>query len=136
MLREEGHSVDHLALSSQSADAIHAAQKWAERLGNVDLLHIDGDHSMKGCLADWENYRGLVRPGGLVIFHDTCNPDEPGVRSVFGAVQTKGDGECVWEIRGVEGSPKGRGIGVIRVPAGAFPASVVSAAKRECAFIP
>lgn len=115
MLREEGHSVDHLAMGSQSLDAIHAARKWAERLGGVDLLHIDGDHSLKGCLADWENYRGLVRPGGLVVFHDTCNPDEPGVRSVFEAVQEKGAIHTARTFRAMDGQPKGRGIGVIQV---------------------
>jgi cephalosporin hydroxylase len=104
-----------LALSSQSPEAIHAAQKWAERLGGVDLLHIDGDHSMKGCLADWENYRGLVRPGGLVLFHDTWNPDEPGVRAVFGAIQDKAVVADAMDIRSMEGSPKGRGIGLVRL---------------------
>jgi cephalosporin hydroxylase len=36
----------------------------------VDFLFIDGDHSDAGVTADWQDYRGLVRPGGLVGFHD------------------------------------------------------------------
>jgi cephalosporin hydroxylase len=36
----------------------------------LDLLFIDGDHSYAGVKADFENYRPLVRPGGLVVFHD------------------------------------------------------------------
>lgn len=36
----------------------------------LDLLFIDGDHSYSGVKADFEMYRGLVRAGGLIGFHD------------------------------------------------------------------
>lgn len=36
----------------------------------VDVLFIDGDHSRKGVQEDWDNYKGFVKPGGMVIFHD------------------------------------------------------------------
>lgn len=36
----------------------------------VDVLFIDGDHSYEGVKQDWEMYSPLVRPGGLVGFHD------------------------------------------------------------------
>jgi len=36
----------------------------------VDFLFIDGDHSYKGAKQDWDSYASLVRPGGLVAFHD------------------------------------------------------------------
>jgi cephalosporin hydroxylase len=36
----------------------------------VDLLFIDGDHSYQGVKADYENYEKLVRPGGMIVFHD------------------------------------------------------------------
>jgi predicted O-methyltransferase YrrM len=36
----------------------------------VDFLFIDGDHRYEGVLADWRDYAPLVRPGGLVAFHD------------------------------------------------------------------
>jgi cephalosporin hydroxylase len=36
----------------------------------LDFLFLDGDHSYEGVRADWEDYRGFVRPGGLVAFHD------------------------------------------------------------------
>jgi cephalosporin hydroxylase len=45
----------------------------------VDFLFIDGDHSYAGVKADYEQYSGLVRSGGLVAFHDIvlhpANPD-------------------------------------------------------------
>jgi predicted O-methyltransferase YrrM len=36
----------------------------------LDLLFIDGDHSYAGVRADFEAYSSLVRPGGLIGFHD------------------------------------------------------------------
>jgi cephalosporin hydroxylase len=36
----------------------------------VDFLFIDGDHSYDGVRLDFEMYRGFVRKGGLIAFHD------------------------------------------------------------------
>jgi predicted O-methyltransferase YrrM len=45
----------------------------------VDFLWIDGDHSDAGVRADWADYGPLVRPGGLIAFHDIHpNPALPG----------------------------------------------------------
>jgi O-antigen/teichoic acid export membrane protein/predicted O-methyltransferase YrrM len=38
----------------------------------LDVLFIDGDHSYEGVRADYERYSHLVRPGGLIAFHDIC----------------------------------------------------------------
>jgi hypothetical protein len=38
----------------------------------IDFLFIDGDHTYEGVKADFEMYSPLVRPGGLVAFHDIC----------------------------------------------------------------
>lgn len=46
----------------------------------VDVLHIDGDHSLAGVRTDWEMYSPLVRPGGLVLIHDVCNERDPRVQ--------------------------------------------------------
>jgi cephalosporin hydroxylase len=53
----------------------HAAefkQRVAAELGGaqVDFLFIDGDHTVQGVAADYEDYRAFVRPGGLIAFHD------------------------------------------------------------------
>ena len=47
-------------------------ERVAQMLGGepVDFLFIDGDHTEQGVTADWEDYRGFVRSGGLVAFHD------------------------------------------------------------------
>lgn len=36
----------------------------------IDFLFIDGDHSYEGVRQDYEMYSRLVRPGGLIGFHD------------------------------------------------------------------
>jgi hypothetical protein len=39
--------------------------------GNLlDLLFIDGDHEYEGVRSDFVQYRDLVAPGGLIVFHD------------------------------------------------------------------
>lgn len=36
----------------------------------LDLLHIDGDHTYRGVSLDWDMYSPLVRQDGLVLIHD------------------------------------------------------------------
>jgi MMP 1-O-methyltransferase len=36
----------------------------------IDLLFIDGDHSIEGCKSDFELYAGKVVVGGFIAFHD------------------------------------------------------------------
>jgi predicted O-methyltransferase YrrM len=40
----------------------------------LDLLFIDGDHEFAGARSDFLTYRHLVRPGGMIVFHD-IQPD-------------------------------------------------------------
>jgi predicted O-methyltransferase YrrM len=51
----------------------------------LDFLFIDGDHTYEGVKQDFERYKSLVRPRGLIGFHDVCPPyadssvlDDPG----------------------------------------------------------
>lgn len=46
---------------------------WVKNnLGNekLDFLMIDGDHSYEGSKMDYEMYKGFVREGGWIGFHD------------------------------------------------------------------
>ncbi len=43
------------------------AAGWSERL---DLVFIDGDHSLAGCERDWLDWHPFVAVGGHVVFHD------------------------------------------------------------------
>ena len=36
----------------------------------IDFLFIDGDHSIKGCMSDFNLYSSKIIPGGFIAFHD------------------------------------------------------------------
>jgi predicted O-methyltransferase YrrM len=69
------------------------------RPGVASLIYVDGDHSHRQVVADFENYRDLLATGGCIVFHDygygNHNGREephPGVRravdeQVFGSKQ-------------------------------------------------
>ena len=93
---------------------------------HIDLLLIDGDHSWDGVKRDFLRYRGLVRPGGLIAFHDICvsRPESGG---------WSGDVPAFWRlVRSLypheefitDPHQDGLGIGVIRYSP-AVPVSVV-----------
>ncbi|HTP28224.1 MAG TPA: class I SAM-dependent methyltransferase [Anaeromyxobacteraceae bacterium] len=81
----------------------------------VDFLFIDGDHTEAGVEADFEDYRGLVRSGGLVAFHDIAerqalesNQVQHFWRRLRGRMPVE---ECIADPGQV-----GYGIGLVRVP--------------------
>jgi len=43
---------------------------------DVDVLFVDGDHSLEGVREDWEMYRGLLADDGVVLFHDIVSIEE------------------------------------------------------------
>ncbi|KQQ78106.1 hypothetical protein ASF70_02470 [Rhizobium sp. Leaf321] len=40
----------------------------------IDYLHIDGDHSKRGVIADFEDFAPVLSPGAIVSLHDTTMP--------------------------------------------------------------
>ncbi len=80
----------------------------------LDFLMIDGDHSYEGVKQDYEFYSPLVRPGGLIAFHDIVSVS--GVEQFWGELKV---GRRVDEFIGSEGCARleGRvcGIGVLHV---------------------
>jgi predicted O-methyltransferase YrrM len=85
----------------------------------VDFLWIDGDHSDAGVRADWAMYAPLVRPGGLVAFHD-IHPD-PGIPGNQ-AYRLWRELRRAYPVREVIDQDQpggvGTGIGMLTVPAG------------------
>lgn len=49
----------------------------------LDLLFIDGWHSVNTCVNDWR-YTDMLRPGGMVLLHDSNS--HPGCAALFEAV--------------------------------------------------
>jgi predicted O-methyltransferase YrrM len=50
----------------------------------IDVLFIDADHTYEGCKADYDNYSPFLVQGGLLIFDDYIQENNPtnGVRKV------------------------------------------------------
>lgn len=100
----------------------HSAEVFAKTKGAlggepVDFLFIDGDHTYDGVKQDWEMYSPLVRPGGLVAFHDIavhpveleCDVD------VFWSELSESLPEGSWWEHREPSVPDWAGIGVVRV---------------------
>lgn len=81
----------------------------------VDFLFIDGDHSEEGAEADYNNYKHLVRKGGMIAFHDIVKKQPvPGNRVYYFWVRLKQSVSDLIEIVDNYGQ-RGCGIGVIKV---------------------
>jgi predicted O-methyltransferase YrrM len=59
-------------LIGMSHDPATVHKAYQHLAGGIDLLFIDGDHQYASVLMDWLLYSPLVRPGGLVAFHDVA----------------------------------------------------------------
>ena len=95
-------------------------QNVVERFDNepIDFAFIDGDHTYEGVKADFLDYGKLVRPGGIIAFHDILyRADQPTIRvdRLWQELNEKYDCEA---LIGPDGSGKKVGIGVLRVPDG------------------
>ena len=64
-LRKSGlaHKVRLLVGDSRDGDA---------RVDFYDLIFVDGDHSYKGVLGDYEHWKKAVKPGGYLAFHNAA----------------------------------------------------------------
>jgi len=60
----------HLLRENSQIPRTRATVESLLRGEKLDILYIDGDHTLKGVTADYELWHGLVRPGGSVVFHD------------------------------------------------------------------
>lgn len=111
-------------------DGPSAADRTYERVvrslngAALDVLFIDGDHSYEGARADYDRYKDLVRPGGIIAFHDICEDHLTRYGRVTGAYA--GGVPILWrKIRDAstttlefvdDSEQDGCGIGVIEVP--------------------
>lgn len=92
-------------------------QKVIETLaGNpVDFLFIDGDHTAEGVTADFNDYKDLVRPGGIIAFHDIVESQPLETNQVYDLWKHLRKEHNVEEFV-ADKNQRGFGIGIIRVP--------------------
>lgn len=81
----------------------------------VDMLFIDGDHTEEGIEEDYNNYCHLVRPGGIIAFHDIVENQPLPTNQVYYFWKRVKKGLVTEEFIN-EPDQRGFGIGIIRVP--------------------
>lgn len=67
----------YIEANSQIKSTVEKVKQIADK---IDILFIDGDHSYKGSVTDWNLYCTLVKPGGYIIFDDYNCPESLGVK--------------------------------------------------------
>jgi len=70
---------------SHAPESVQAAKDHLEEGELYDMLFIDGDHSYEGAKQDFVEYSELVKPGGVVMLHDTVNTDQ-GVNKLWAEI--------------------------------------------------
>jgi predicted O-methyltransferase YrrM len=80
----------------------------------VDFLFIDGDHTAQGVTQDYQDYKDLVRPGGLIAFHDIVEKQSLTTNQVYSLWKTVRNLPGAEEIV-ADPNQSGCGIGVLRV---------------------
>jgi predicted O-methyltransferase YrrM len=64
-----GQKIVCLQKDSHQPEAVRAVRECLAGR-DLDVLYLDGDHSYDGIKADFELFSPLVRPGGIIVFHD------------------------------------------------------------------
>lgn len=106
-----GVTLDVIAGDSRDPWTIGRVRHWAP----YDFAFIDAGHYYPEVLADWETYAALVRPGGLVAFHDILtHPAHPEIEVGRLWAEIRDGGYDTSEIVAYPDAEWG-GIGVVRV---------------------
>lgn len=80
LYQEEAGAIPLLEQFRTNMRRLHVADKveprpgrsedYRDAFGAIDLLFIDGDHSIEACRRDFTGYAPHVKRGGCVLFHD------------------------------------------------------------------
>ena len=70
-----------------------AAEMFEANQIQIDYLHIDADHTLDGCLFDYETYRKFMARDFMITIHDTRF--SPGVAKAIEVIRRKEDIELI-----------------------------------------
>lgn len=112
-----GSDCEVVLISGDSHRSDFRQQVEAELNGDqVDLLFIDGDHTEKGVEADYRDYHHLVKPGGIIAFHDIVENQPIETNQVYYFWQRLKKEVPVTQEFINNNQQCGFGIGIVRVP--------------------
>lgn len=63
----------------------------ARARGPYGFCLIDADHSYEAARQDWENYRDMMDPNGIVAFHDILSRHSYGVDQLWAEIKAEGN---------------------------------------------
>jgi len=106
-------TLDVLQVDSHLASTREAVERFFEGKP-LDVLFIDGDHAYDGVRCDYELYEPLVRPGGMIAFHDIVDGANANVGGVPQLWKELSAGRADIEEIVADWSQGGYGIGIIR----------------------
>jgi len=95
----------------------------------IDFAFIDGDHYYPGVKADFIEYGKMVRPGGLIAFHDICEATHDETIEVSQLWDQIKDKLPTREFIETDNEGRRLGIGVVTVPEGGLPQDVLDSLK-------
>ena len=81
----------------------------------ADFIFIDGDHTIDGVTADYNDYREFARPGGIIAFHDIGESQPLATNQVY-HLWKKLKQTTVTEEFVNDSKQCGFGIGILRIP--------------------
>lgn len=58
----------------------------ASTFGPYDLIFIDGNHEFEIAKKDFENYKSMISPNGIIAFHDIHSNLHPGVTKLWNEI--------------------------------------------------
>lgn len=75
------------------APSAEAAKAWKLP---IDMMFIDADHSYEGVKLDIESWKGFVKPGSYMYFHDADETSPGVVKAVEELAKEKGYGDLLY----------------------------------------
>ena len=63
--------------------------KATKKIPIMDLIYIDGDHSIEGVTADWNNIQPLMNYNTIVVFDDYWNRTTEGAKPLVDSINRK-----------------------------------------------
>lgn len=105
-------SFTHLEESSSNSNVIEYVK---DHINPIDFIFIDGDHSYKGVMSDYEIYRPMLSSIGIMAFHDVNTPERDGIEvaRAWKEIQLREDKTFAIGNEYKIENGVGRGIGVI-----------------------
>jgi hypothetical protein len=70
IVEQFNNNMRRLNVSEKIEILVGHSEQFAEQFSKIDLLFIDGDHSIKGCESNFLSYSPALVSGGYLLFHD------------------------------------------------------------------